>query len=84
MACSLALPLGCPTLRVGSHLLLLGHSSLLHWLPCSQQRSGGVPPHRRPLAAPPRRHRHPPLHHPLAPVLVTQRALAFLLNLRWH
>lgn len=83
MACCLALSLGCPTLRVENHLPLLGPSSLLHWPPFSWQRSGGVPPPPPPLAARlhlhhRRRHRH----RPLAPVLVTRRALAFLFNLR--
>lgn len=72
-------------LKVGSHLPRLGPSSLLHWLLCNQQRNvGALPPLRRHLAPPPL---HPHHHHPLlplAPVLVTQRAPAFLLNLRWH
>lgn len=83
MACSLALSLGCPTQRVGTHLPVQGPSSLPHWLHCSQPRSGGVPRPRRPLAPPPPppRPRHP-RRPPLAPALVTRRALAFPLNLR--
>lgn len=84
MACSLALPLACPILRVGNHLSPRGPSSLLHWPPCSRQRSGGVPPPPPPPAPLPH-HRHhrllPPPPLPV-PVLATQRALAFLLNLR--
>lgn len=72
-------------LKVGSHLPLLGPSSLLRWLLCNQLRNAGaLPPlhhHLVPLPLP-LHHRHPLL--PLAPVLVTQRAPAFLLNLRWH
>lgn len=70
-------------LKVGSHLPLLEPSSLLHWLLCNQQRNvGALPPLPHHLAPPPL-HLHRP-HHPLlpAPVLVTQRAPAFLLNLR--
>lgn len=72
-------------LKVGNHLPLLGPSSLLHWLFCNQLRNGGaLPPLRRHLAPPlpHRHHRHPLL--PLAPVLVTLRVPAFLLNLKWH
>lgn len=85
MACFLALPRGCPILKVGSHLLLLGPSRLLRWLPCNHQRSvGALPPLHHHLALPP-----PPLHlhhHPLplAPVLAILKAPAFLLNLRLH
>lgn len=85
MACFLALPLGYPMLKVGSHMPLLGPSSLLHWLFCNQPRNVGALPPLHHHLAPPHLHlhlRHPPL--PLAPVLVTQRAPAFLLNLRWH
>lgn len=86
MACSLALSLERPILRVGNHLPPRGPSSLLHWPPCSQQRSGGVPPPAPPPAPPRRRRRHRPLPRPplLVPVLATQRALAFLLSLRQH
>lgn len=85
MACFLALPLGYPMLKVGSHLPLLGPSSLLHWLLCNQLRNvGALPPLHHHLAPPPLHHlhRHPPF--PLAPVLVIQRVPAFQLNLRWH
>lgn len=70
-------------LKVGSHLPLLEPSSLLHWLLCNQQRNvGALPPPHHHLAPHPlhlHHRRHPLL---LAPVLVTQRAPAFLLNLR--
>lgn len=72
-------------LKVGSHLPLLGPSSLLHWLLCNQLRNvGALPPLHHHLAPPPPHlHRRRPLL-PLAPVLVTQRVPAFQLNLRWH
>lgn len=85
MACFLALPLGRPMLKVGNHQPLLGPSSLLHWLLCNQQRNVGALPPLHHHLAPPLPHHH--LHHhplPLAPVLATLRAPAFLLNLRWH
>lgn len=72
-------------LKVGSHLPLLGPSSLLHWLLCNQQRNvGGLLPLHHHLAPPPLHHHPPPPPLPLAPVLVTQRAPAFLLSLRWR
>lgn len=72
-------------LKVGNHQPLLGPSSLLHWLLCNQQRNvGALPPLHRHLA-PPLPHLHPPPPPlPLAPVLATLRAPAFLLSLRWH
>lgn len=83
MACSPAM--GRPTLRVGNHSPLPGPSSLLRWLPCSQQRSGGVPPPPPPLAPPPPRRRPHPRPRPRpAPVLAIRRALVFLLSPRWR
>lgn len=71
-------------LKVGDRQPLLGPSSLLHWLLCNQQRNvGALPLHHHPLA----HHHHllhpPPPPLPLAPVLATLKAPAFLLNLRW-
>lgn len=74
---------GAPHPEGGNQLPRRGPSSLPRWLPCSQQRSGGVRPPRPPLAHPRRRpRRHPRRPPPPAPVLVTRRALAFPLNLR--